>query len=172
MELLTQLARKKGTIVKMWFDKVIDSYPLDTAQFLKSQKDPFDNPVGQTTFQGLDTIFDMLSGDIDRQKAKACIDPIIRIRAIQDFTPARAVGFVFELKGILRAMLLKGDDPRTLREFQTLELRIDELSLAAFDVYMQCREKLYDLQANEMKARTYSAFSRAGLIKESDEVSS
>jgi hypothetical protein len=46
---------------------------------------------------------------------------------------------------------------------------IDEMALAAFDVYMQCREKIYEMKANEMKSRTYKALVRAGLIKESDD---
>lgn len=172
MHLLKQLSKKKNVIIKKWFDKVVDSYPTDTARFLKSQKDPFANPVGQTTLQGLDGIIDLLSGGIDPQKAKALIDPIIRIRAIQDFTAARAVRFVFELKDLLHDLLPEKEDRQTLKALQTIDRRIDELGLVAFDVYMQCREKLYDLQANEMKARTYSAFARAGLIKASDETSS
>jgi len=33
---------------------VVDTYPADTSRFLKSQKDPFANPVGGATIQGLD----------------------------------------------------------------------------------------------------------------------
>ena len=172
MDLLKQLSKKKRTIINKWFNKVVDSYPLDTAQFLKGQKDPFSNPVGQTTLHGLEGIFDLLAGAIDRKNAASLIDPIIRIRAIQDFSASQAVQFVFDLKGILRDMLPQTDNLSTLREFQIIDQRIDEIGLVAFDVYMQCREKLYDLQANEMKARTYSAFARAGLIKESDDDSS
>jgi hypothetical protein len=43
------------------------------------------------------------------------------------------------------------------------------LGLLAFDIYMQCREKIYELKANEMKERTFKAFARAGLVKEPDE---
>jgi hypothetical protein len=31
---------------------------------------------------------------------------------------------------------------------------------------MKCREKIYQIKANEEKNRTFSAFERAGLIKE------
>ncbi len=169
MHLQKKLIEKKNAIIKKWFNQVVDGYPLDTALFLKSQKDRFANPVGQTTLQGLEGIFDLVFEDFDRQKAISLIDPIIRIRAIQDFTAARAVQFVFDLKGILHDMLPKQDELEVLKTMQTIDRRIDALGLVAFDVYMQCREKLYDLQANEMKSRTYSAFARAGLIKESDD---
>jgi hypothetical protein len=36
--------------------------------------------------------------------------------------------------------------------------------MMAFDLYMQCREKIYQLSANEMKNRTLRAFERAGLV--------
>lgn len=169
MHLQKHLIEKKSTIIKKWFDRVVDAYPLDTAHFLKSQKDRFANPVGQTTLQGLEGIFDLVFEEFDREKAISLIDPIIRIRAIQDFTAARAVQFVFDLKDILHDMLPKQDELEVLLTMQSIDRRIDALGLVAFDVYMQCREKLYDLQANEMKSRTYSAFARAGLIKESDE---
>ena len=169
MHLQEQLIKKKSAIIKKWFDQVVDAYPLDTALFLKSQKDRFANPVGQTTLQGLEGIFDLVFEEFDRKKAISLIDPIIRIRAIQDFTAARAVQFVFDLKDILHDMLPKQDELSVLKTMHAIDRRIDMLGLVAFDVYMQCREKLYDLQANEMKSRTYSAFARAGLIKESDE---
>jgi hypothetical protein len=35
---------------------------------------------------------------------------------------------------------------------------------------MQCREKIYELKANEMKNRTFRAFERAGLVSEMPEV--
>lgn len=165
MSLLKQLARNKNAIVKAWFDRIIASYPVDTAQFLAGQKDPFANPVGQTTLKNLDPLMDHILKATDPQSVRGLLDPIIRIRAIQDFTPAKAVGWIFDLKEIIREA--SGSlDLRHLKELGRLERHIDQLGLLAFDIYMQCREKIYDLKANEMKARTYSAFARAGLIKE------
>ena len=170
MDLVKQLAQKKSTIVKAWFEKVANTYPIDTAQFLKHQGDPFANPVGHNSRQSLDAIFDLAVNGFNRQTAQPLIDPIIRIRAIQDFTPAKAVRFIFDLKTIIREIGAidesSGPGQKALR---TIDQRIDELGLLAFDIYMLCREKIYDLKANEMRMRTYAAFSRAGLIKESEE---
>jgi hypothetical protein len=168
MELVKQLAQKKSAIIKVWFEKVVNTYPIDTAQFLKSQKDPFANPVGRNSLQSLQDIFDLAQGGFDPKTARPLIDPIIRIRAIQDFTPSQAVGFLFDLKALIRETV-PVEAKKDLKALQALDRRIDELSLLAFDIYMQCREKILDLKANEMRARTYAAFSRAGLIKESDE---
>jgi hypothetical protein len=170
MELVKQLAQKKNAIIKVWFEKVVNTYPIDTAQFLKNQGDPFANPVGRNSLQSLKDIFDLAVGGFDRKIAKPLIDPVIRIRAIQDFTPTEAVGFMFDLKTIIREMVpVDAKDSQNQEALHELDKRIDQLSLLAFDIYMQCREKILDLKANEMRARTYAAFSRAGLIKESDE---
>ncbi len=170
MDLVKHLAQKKSAIVQAWFEKVANSYPLDTAQFLKNQSDPFANPVGRNSLQSLREMFELALNGFDRETALPLIDPIIRIRAIQDFTPAQAVGFIFDLKKIIRATAgLDVKDSQSQKTLQLMDDRIDKLGLLAFDIYMQCREKIYELKANEMRARTFSAFSRAGLIKESDD---
>ena len=46
MRLNNLLSQKKAAITKKWFALVIETYPSDTAKFLKSQKNPFANPVG------------------------------------------------------------------------------------------------------------------------------
>jgi hypothetical protein len=42
----TIIEQQKTTILKKWFDAAIQAYAPDTAKFLKNQKDPFGNPVG------------------------------------------------------------------------------------------------------------------------------
>ncbi len=164
MGLFEQLAQKKEAVVTAWFSIVANSYPAETARFLSNQKDPFANPVGQTTHKSLVELIQQLDRELDAKAAQAALDPILRIRAIQDFTPARAVGFVFDLKNILHKTLKI--DHTTYDEMRILEQRIDSLALMAFDVFMHCREKIFDLKANEVKQRTYKAFAKAGLIKE------
>ncbi|MFZ1983293.1 MAG: RsbRD N-terminal domain-containing protein [Desulfatitalea sp.] len=167
MGLIAQLAQHKDAIVGKWFARVVDTYPAETARFLRGQKDPFANPVGQTTRQSLATLVTLLEADLDEAAARAALDPIIRVRAIQAFSPAQATGFVFDLKAILRDV--KTAVPATMEEWISIDRRIDQIALMAFDIYMQCREKIYELKANEMKNTTYKAFARAGLIKDPDQ---
>ncbi len=162
------LQNEKKAIVEQWFDKVVSTYPDDTAKFLKSQKDPFANPVGQTTFSGLTALFDLIISGFDREAAISFLDPIIRIRAVQKFTPTRATRFILDLKPIIRKFVQQRlSVADSIRELLALEDRIDELALLAFDIFMGCREKVFELKANEMRNRTYRAFARAGLIAES-----
>ncbi len=100
---------------------------------------------------------------------KTYLDPIIRIRAVQDFTASQATAFVLKLKQILRQCLSDElQDASQLKELLAFESKIDQLSLVAFDVYMECRQKIYEIMANETRNQTFRAFKRAGLIVEPD----
>ncbi len=167
MKLEELLIQKKKVIADKWFDAVVDTYPAETCKFIKSQKNPFSNPVGNTTQKGLTVLMDELLGEMDPDTINSFLDPIIRIRAIQDFTPSKAVSFLFSLKEIIKDQLKDKDfDDNTLIELNQFNKKIDSLALIGFDIYMKCREKIYHIKANEEKNRTFRAFERAGLIKE------
>ena len=167
MRLNNLLAQGKAAILKKWFVSAIDTYPSDTAKFLKRQKDPFANPVGRTIYRGLEALFDQLLEDMDYEAITSSLDPIIRIRAIQNFSPSQATSFIFFLKDVIREHTQKEvSEARLFNELLLFESKIDKLSLIAFELYMQCREKIYELKANEMKNRTFRAFERAGLVSE------
>jgi hypothetical protein len=163
--LIGLIAQQRSAIISKWFDSAIHAYAPDTAAFIKSQKDQFANPVGSHTLKGVEALFDQLMGDMDAGIIGTYLDPIMRIRAVQNLTPARATAFVFSLKTILTDMFGKQlQDVGMMRQFLEFETRIDRLGLAAFDIYMACREKIYELKANETRNRTFTAFERAGLI--------
>ncbi len=169
MDLEKLLAKKKTAIIKKWFEKVVDTYPSDTSKFLKKQKDPFANPVGSTTRQSLESLFDeLLKEKPDLEAIGSFIDPIIRIRAVQTmFSPSQAVGFPYFLKKIIRESLQKElKDTDSLNSLLEFELKIDTANLIAFDIFVQCRETVWGLRANQEKTKIYKAFSRAGLVKD------
>ena len=159
------LVKKKAVIVRDWFDKVVDTYPSDTSRFLKSQKDPFANPVGNTTLRGLEGMFDEILAGMDHAAVLSFLDPIIRIRAVQSFSASHATGFIFFLKEIIRNIAEK-EIHENLAEWLKLDSRIETLALLSFDIYMGCREKIYDIKANEEKNRMFGVLERAGLLKE------
>jgi hypothetical protein len=171
MSLEVLLAQRKNEIIKDWFDRVVETYPADTSTFLKSRKDPFANPVGSTTLQSLKSLYGELLKGLDEKAVIPLLDPVIRIRAIQDFTPSQAVGFIFSLKRAIRHILNKElDRNRFENELRLFEEQIDALSLIAFNIFVTCREKIYQLKANEVKNRTFRAFERAGLVCERPEI--
>lgn len=159
------IEQKKAAITKKWFDLTAHTYARDTAEFLKSKTDPFSNPVGGAMLTGLNALMDELIGDMDPRTINTYLDPIIRIRAVQNFTPSQAIAFILSLKRALREILAKElRDSNCAGELFEFESKIDRLSLMAFDIYMQCREKIYQISANETRNRTFRAFERAGLI--------
>ncbi|MFZ6016906.1 MAG: RsbRD N-terminal domain-containing protein [Nitrospirota bacterium] len=167
MELKNLLSEKKSVILKRWFDVITETYSADTSNFLKNQKNQFTNPVGYTVSQGIEGLFDELLNGMDSEKVSPLLDNIIRIRAVQDFSPSQAIGFVFLLKKVIRKELAKEVREDGLsEELLTLESRIDDLALLSFDIYMKCREKIYELKANEVRNRTFGLLKRANLLYE------
>jgi RsbRD-like negative regulator of sigma factor len=166
MGLKDLLEKKQPSIVKKWFEFVIDTYAPDAAIFFKNQSDGFLNPVGGTTRSILDTLYETLLKKADTDKITVTMEPLIKIRAVQNFSPSQAVGFLFVLKTLIRKELkkeLKKIDPE---ELVSMDARIDSLALIGFDVFVQCREKIYNLKTNTERSKIYTAFARAGLIKE------
>jgi len=161
------LAAKKQEILKHWFQATVDSYPAETARFLKNQKDPFANPVGKTTYQSLDALVDALTAGAGCQVMAKALDPILRIRAVQSFTPSRATSFIFSLKQIIRQHL-PADGSDTNADMIDLDRQIDEMAMAAFDIYVACREKIFELKATESRKQFFGSLKRAGLIVETE----
>ena len=166
MRFTALLEKKRETVVNAWFDQVIQTYAPDTAVFYQNQKDAFANPVGSTTKQSLTKIFKALLDPQAETAMADLMDPLIRIRAVQDFTPSQATGFVFLLKPIVRGMFNKNRKDFKVDELLELESRIDRLALTGFNVFMACREQIYSMKTNVERNKIYKAFARAGLIKE------
>jgi hypothetical protein len=164
-ELLTE---KKAAITRRWFDVILATYPADTSNFLKKLKDRFTNPVGHTILEGIERIFDSLLGDADNEKIVQFLDDIIRVRAVQDFTASQAISFIFDLKRVIREELEPGSKEQVpCEELLALDEKIDALALSSFDIFMKCREKLYDIKANELRNMTFRLLQR---VNESGEV--
>ena len=160
-------SEKKSAILNRWFDRAIETYPEETARFLKSKKNRFANPVGNILFQELKSILDGLIQGSEAKALRLCLDNIIRIRAVQDISASQAVSFIFLLKSIIREELEQEiEENRIGKDLIEFESRIDELTLLGFDIFMQCREKIYDLKANEVHKRTVLALKRAKFLVE------
>ena len=166
MEFAALLEKKKEAVVNAWFEQVMQTYAPDTAVFYQNQKDAFANPVGSTTKQALVKLFNALLDPQENESLADLIDPLIRIRAVQNFTSSQAVGFVFLLKSIVRNLFQKNRKKLKVDELLEMESRIDGLALIGFDVFMACREKIYSMKTNVERDKIYKAFARAGLIKE------
>ncbi len=166
MKLNHYLLEKKSAILKKWFDAVVETYPDETSAFLKKQKAQFTNPVGYTLSEGLEHLFDALLHGMLPDTVSRFLDSIVRLRAVQDFAPSEAVMFIFRLKKVVRQEL--GNEilqqQGIIEELLTFESAVDDLALYAFDLHVKCREKIFELKANEAKNMTFRLLQQARLI--------
>src|SRR4030042_3948457 len=167
------LSEKKSAIVKKWFDSILNNYPSDASNFLKKQKDGFLNPVGHTIYQSIDGLFDEILHGADFEKVYPYLNDILKIKAVQDFSPSKAVSFIYLLKQVIREEL-ESDiaKNRFSEELKTFESQLDKLALLSFDIYMKHREKIFELRVNEIKNMTFGLLKRANLIYEVQEQAS
>jgi len=164
------LREHKDHILKQWFQQVIKTYPEETARFLTTTADPFDNPVGADIKKGIEEVFDQLLAKSSITTAPPFLERLIKIRAVQDFRPSQAVSFVFALKDIVRGRIA-----RQSRQFDYFDdvlafnKRIDDLALVAFNAYMQSRENVCEIRVHEVKNRVSRLLKRANLLAELEE---
>jgi hypothetical protein len=143
---------RRDVVAQRWLEEVLSSYPEDAAALFQREQDPFANPLGHSVREGTRGLVEAIFGDMDRDNLKKHLDSIIRIRAVQQLAPSQALAFLFSLKPILENMLREGArDPETVREMQTVEDRINQVILMAFDLYTECREEVSKLRINEVK---------------------
>jgi hypothetical protein len=148
------LASKKSAIVNNWIQLIVETYPSKTSSFLISQKDRFSNPVGYAISNSAEKIFEEIINQNDIENVKTSLTDLIKIRAVQNFLPSEATGFIFSLKKVIRKELeQEAIEGKILSELIDIEKYIDDVGLAAFDEYMDAREKLFKIRINEIKSQ-------------------
>ena len=163
---ITELCNeRRATLLPRWTELFFAAYPLDGPGFLRTQTDPFANPVGRIVRESLPVLYDAVAGnDTDPEAVRAALADLVRLRAVQDMPPAKAVGPVFLLKTLLREIVLPeflrqdagggntaGAEVARLNEYLAVESRVDSLGLVALDLYAGDREKVFNLRVEEIK---------------------
>ena len=167
MKLESLLTQKKAAVLEKWRDLIVQTYPADASEFLKRDKDRFNNPVGYTIASGTEGIYDALLEGSASNVLSSTVDSIVKIRAVQDFSPSQAVAFVFLLKKAIREQLAAEMRENGLSsQLLAFESKIDELALLTFDSYMRCREKIHDIRVNEIRNGTFKLRERINLADE------
>ena len=160
--------------MEKWTASVISTYPADSVKFFKNTKDPFANPVGSTIKRSIDLLFtEIIKNKMDPDAVKEAMEPIIRLRAVQEFTPAKAISFIFTIKHLLRKALDKNRLEKGVEGFLAdVESNTDELILIAIDVYGKCREKIYLLRINQAKESLKKLLIKKKIICEIPDITS
>jgi hypothetical protein len=153
MTLKELLTLNKSKILRKWLDLVLDTYPPETARFLKDEKDRFANPVAYTVKCNLESLLDDLINNSPDETVLPHIEEIVKIRAVQDFSPSQAVSFVRLVKEPITGEI-KGQmaTKEMYSEWLKLEMEIDRLSAIAFNVYSACKDSINQIRIKELKA--------------------
>lgn len=133
-------------ILDRWVARVMDSYPAEALPFLRSETDPFRNPVGHTLRESLAVLTHQLLGGMELDAIAPALDTFIHLRAVQDFSPDAAVRFIFDVRAAMRET--SGAVPDEIQD------RIDTLALMAFNQYMSCREQIFELRSRGLLTRS------------------
>jgi hypothetical protein len=158
------LIERKNDILKRWSDLIIETYPPDARKFFSGQTDRFANPVGANINEGIEGLYEGLVKGISRESGwfGEFLDQVVRIRAVQEFSPANAVGFIFFLKTAVREILAGPIREQGLwDELLDFESRVDGLALLSFNVYAQCRDTLAEVRINEIRGTVSRILDRA-----------
>ena len=146
------LEEKRDRIVARWVEVILSTYHEDAARLFRREKDPFANPVGHSVREGAAGIVDHLLDRTDTGALRESLEEIVRVRAVQEFSPSTALSFVFSLKSVVREILPESEaGSRYAGDLARLDARVDQVALAAFDVYARCREEVNQLRINDVK---------------------
>ncbi len=143
-------------------EKIIDSwveYTLSTyisSNFFKKERDQFANPVGGSVRRSLTALLPLLSRGADVKECRPVIEELMAVRAVQDFSPSQAVAPLNAVKHITREVF-GADKERShlVSGLYDFEFAVDLAVLAAFDCYMEHRERLYQVRINEIRSGTH-----------------
>ena len=153
------LSENRGAILKRWFDLILETYPADTAALMRKDKNQFTNPVGSAISREIEILFKGLVQGANPEGFSDSLNSIIKLRSVQYFSPSEAVGFIFLLKKAIEETAKGEIQNETVQdEWLKLQSKIDDLALQAFDIYMDCREKVCEIRVNQAKAEKEMAF--------------
>ena len=143
----------------------MNQYSVGNFKIHKDNKDRFGNPVVYSIHNGLEIIFDEIIAESHTARLDEALEDIIKIKSLQAEKPSIAVDFLFHLKKIIKDELDDSiQDGFYPGEIEKLNIDIDNLILSAFDIFMKCREKIYDIKSKEIMMRSYKLLERANMV--------
>lgn len=154
MEFQIIINKNKQEFIEKWYTLIMESYPKGAGSFFIEWKDQFSNPVGHAIHSEISLLFDSIIND-DFQQISDSLANILRIRAVQDFTPSQALSFIFQFKEIAMHYLKKSNSD--ISDFIELDGMIDKVLGVGINIFVGLKEQLFEIKSNEVKKR----FSRA-----------
>lgn len=163
------VSARKEKWMDHWLDALMSTYPNESARFFKDTTDPFANPVGSAFRNGIRNLFEVLAADAyDPDAARKALDPMVRVRAVQELAPSAALGFITQIKAIMAgdAKALRQADRADKIRMDKIAEHADKALLTAFDLYMGCKKHVYTLRAQQARNSVRQLLVKNELISE------
>jgi hypothetical protein len=157
---------KKDKILDDWLKHLMLHYDYNKLDYLEKEKDPFLNPVKYIFTSALESIFAYIFDGEELEAVYQNIEKLIKLLALNGPKASEALGpFVF-FKHYINALFMSSFSlEEKMEEYNEIMNIFDNLLLKIFDMYVQCREKIYEVRINEIKRMTFPLLERSGLIE-------
>lgn len=166
MGLIETMAERSEELSQKWADLILGTYPVETQAVWRKNRDQFTNPVGHSILTATSKLIPLLLSWNDAEAVAKALDTLVKIRAVQDFSPSQALSFVFVLKKLLRQEFMAELSAKgALEELMRFETRVDNLAVIAFDLYVASRDQIARMRVEEVKRAHTNIVRRANLMK-------
>lgn len=156
MGLVQRIVEKKAEILRIWHQKALKGFPVQSRLLIASNTDRFANPIGFTLQDSIGEIFAFLFSDGTAEKMEESLSRLVKLRAVQDPGSNEGVEFLLVLKMVVRdqcgASSAKFTEHAELRE---IEDQIDQILVKAHRIFVDSRELIAELKVNEMRRKTH-----------------
>lgn len=166
MGLHEAIGARQEELARKWAALVLGTYPEQTQAVWKDNHDRFANPVGHAIDTATAELLPLLLEWNDAEAVAKSLEQLVKIRAVQDFSPSQALSFIFLLKKLLRQEFMNElAAGGLLGELFAFETRIDNLAVIAFDLYVAARDQVQRMRVEEVKRAHTNIVRRANLMR-------
>ncbi|MDR1184824.1 MAG: RsbRD N-terminal domain-containing protein [Coriobacteriales bacterium] len=145
------LDEKRTHILSAWQSVVASRYGSNAPVGQAAVK-RFSYPIEHVLNKGMSELLDWLIDGNESTDVQPYLEDICKLRAVQDYSPANALSFIFDLKDVTWTTLKASDSLSTqVMELRDVEHRIDSLMLMAFDEYSKHRARIAQIRIDEMR---------------------
>jgi len=151
LDLAEALRCHQEKIVEGWMKYTLSSY--QSLEFFQRARDPFANPIGGALRQAFNQLLPLLAKKPERKQFSEILRQTVQIRAVQSLSPSQALAPLYAVKHIIREVLSADKERAALAaDLYDFDFAVDIAMLAAFDLYMEARERLYATRLAEFKS--------------------
>lgn len=166
MTLIEQISARSEELAQKWAELVLGTYPEQTQVVWRNNRDQFANPVWHSIRKATGELVPHLLAWNDPEAVARSLEQLVKIRAVQDFSPSQALSFAFLFKKVLRQEFAESlSATGELMELLKFETRVDNLASMAFDLYVSARDQIARMRVEEIKRTHANIVRRANLMR-------